>query len=493
MSALQQVRGVLQKRFVKLFALTALLIWVANVCLDLKYSVHDPDIWWHLRVGDWILENHGVPHIGILSRTAANTPWVAYSWGYEVLLSLAYRCFGLLGVGFFGTALTLAVAVMVFWMLHRLSGRFWVSCGLSVAACYPVLFTLMPRPVFFTMILFIITLTLILEANRSGRVQPLYWLPLVFAVWANLHIQFAYGLLVLGIFVAVNLAQRWFQKLNIYPGSLHPSVLPGDRLLLILAGCMAATCIGPNWFHLYEVIFEYTKAKYAYSMMIELQAINFRFSENYVQLLLTAAGFFALGRQKKLDPFLLVLLTICSVVAFRTMRDSWFICFPAAACIADIVRQEKDFDQPETALEWAGVAAVVCVGVWLLAPGKDFTERGLDNSISDFFPVNAVNFLRKNPVPGPLYNDLTWGGFLTWYTPGYPVAIDGRNDLYGDALDEVFVKSERAEPSYTTDPYLNESGVVLLRRVLPLARQLSLDSRFKIIYEDALSVVFVHQ
>src|ERR1035438_4521968 len=37
----------------------------------LKYCVLDLDIWWHLKVGDWILANRAVPHTGILSRTAA--------------------------------------------------------------------------------------------------------------------------------------------------------------------------------------------------------------------------------------------------------------------------------------------------------------------------------------------------------------------------------------------------------------------------------------
>ena len=56
--------------------------------LALKLTVRDLDNWWHLKVGDWILQNHAFPHTGIFSATAANRPWAAYSWGYEILLSL---------------------------------------------------------------------------------------------------------------------------------------------------------------------------------------------------------------------------------------------------------------------------------------------------------------------------------------------------------------------------------------------------------------------
>jgi hypothetical protein len=88
---------------------------------------------------------------------------------------------------------------------------------------------------------------------------------------------------------------------------------------------------------------------------------------------------------------------------------------------------------------------------------------------------------------------LGWGGFLMWYMPDYPVAIDGRNDLYGDQLDELFYASQSAEPGYTTDPYLNEAGIVLLSADLPLAKVLTADSRFQLIYQDQLAVVFAHR
>ena len=121
-------------------------------------------------------------------------PWIAYSWGYEVLLSRAYAWFGLVGFAMFGILLTMAVTFALFWMLHRLSGRFWVAWILALVGSFAYLFSLMPRPVFVTMILFTIVLTFLLEAQRTGRMQLLWWLPLVFVLWANIHIQFIYGL-----------------------------------------------------------------------------------------------------------------------------------------------------------------------------------------------------------------------------------------------------------------------------------------------------------
>jgi hypothetical protein len=492
-SFIEELRPLLRLRWLQLCALVALLTGVGVVAFQRKLCVLDLDLWWHLKVGDWIVEHLAVPHTGILSRTAANRPWVAYSWGYEVLLSRAYAWFGLLGIGIFGTLLTLAVAYAIYWMVRRLSGQFWLACVLTGVVCSAFLFNGMPRPYFFSMVLFAVTLTLLLEANRSGRMQNLYWLPPIFLLWANLHIQFIYGLFLVGLLVALTLAQQLASTLGIAPRFLLPSTLPARNLVVLFAVCTLATLVGPNFYHPYVAVYEYSKAKFAYSVILELQPLPFRWYSDYAQLLLTAAGFFAVGWQKKLDPFKLALLTVASVVAYRTMRDAWFICIPAAACLADFHAPEAECDHPETWFEKAGVALAVVLLLALFSRGTDFNQRGFDRAISAQYPVNAINFLRRNPVPGPLYNNLNWGGFLMWYMPDYPVAIDGRNDLYGDDLDRLFVDSENAEASYKTDPYLNEAGVVLLDSQLPLAKILTVDPRFQLVYHDGTATVYARR
>jgi hypothetical protein len=494
MSTLGELRQLLRLRALQRLTLVTLLASLGWYGLRLKVCILDLDIWWHLKVGNWIVQNRAVPHAGILSRSAATMPWVAYSWGYEVLLSRAYSWFGLVGVGLLGIFLTLAVAYTVFWMLFRLSRHFWGACVLATITCSAFLFNLLPRPVFLSMVLFMVALTLILEAQRSKRIQTLYWLPPIFVLWANVHIQFIYGLFLLGLLLGVNLLGLTTESLKIKPAWLCFRRLPIQPLAAVFAASILGTCIGPYSFRLYQVIYQYSTAQLPYALIQELQPINFRFADHYVQLLLTATGFFAVGWQKKIDPFKLALLIIASVVAYRTMRDSWFICVVAAACIADTVRAtESEADRPASRLEMAGLGVVLMVILLLLARNEGFTERGLDDTVSGSFPVRAVNFVRQSNLPGPLYNSFDWGGFLIWYLPDYPVVIDGRNDLYGDELDRRFVAVENGDASYATEPYLDHSGIVLLRKGLLLADRLNNDPRFRLIYEDQLAVVFVRQ
>jgi hypothetical protein len=76
--------------------------------------------------------------------------------------------------------------------------------------------------------------------------------------------------------------------------------------------------------------------------------------------------------------------------------------------------------------------------------------------------------------------------------PQYPVAIDGRNDLYGDDLDRTFYKAQDAL-EYRNDPYLAKAGCVLLAKERPLAIALKYDPRFVEVYEDPIAIIFARR
>jgi hypothetical protein len=493
MSAPDELRSLLRIRPIQLAALGLLLALVIWQALRLKFFVLDLDVWWHLKVGEWIVAHRAFPHTGILSRTAATRPWAAYSWGYELLLARFYHWLGLVGMGIYGTILTVGVAAAIFAMTRKLAGSFWAAYLITAAAATAFLFNLMPRPVFFSMMLYCAELTILFEAERRESFKALYWLPALFFLWGNFHIQFIYGLFVLTVFVASHAPLAWVRRQGWRPDWLAPSALPVRLLFLVLAACAVASCIGPNTYHVYEVVYGYVRSQFPYRFIREFQPLNFRAYSHFVQLLLTGAAFFALGRQSKLSLFKLLLLAAASAVAYRTMRDSWFICIAAAACLADSFWKGEPQDREFSWLELSGPAVALAVCMALFARNTDFNQAGLDTAISSQFPVKAVNFLRQNPRPGPLYNTFDWGGFLTWYMPDFPVAIDGRTDLYGDELDERFFKTANGDESYSEDPYLNEAGIILLQKEAPLVIVLGVDQRFQKIYEDKLAVVFVRR
>ncbi len=487
MKILAELKELLRLRILQLSALVSLLAGLAALSIVPKSPVRDADVWWHLKVGDWILQNHAFPHVGIFSRTAGANPWVAYSWGYELMLSRAYAWFGLMGLALFGILLTVAVAWVFFWMLNRLSGSFWRAWIVCAVGSMAFLFNLLPRPVFFSMMLFMATLVVLLEAHRSGRTKPLYWLPVIFICWANLHIQFVYGLFVLALFVGINVIQAACKSRGIAPSWLAPQTIAPKVLIGLLLVCAAACCVGPYSYHLFGVVLEYSKSKVPYLYSQELQPPDFKHPSDYFLVLLALAGFHAVAWRKKIDLFKLVLLSIASVLAFRTLRDAWFLAVCAGAFVADLPTDDGD-RRGMKIHELLSVAAGLAILLFLITENTDFNTRELDRAISMDYPVNAVNYLRRHPVPGPLYNDFGWGGFLIWYMPEYPVAIDGRNDLYGDEVDLMTYNSMAG--SYGSDRYLQEAGLVLIPRETPLATVLSGDPQFRVVFEDRLAVVF---
>lgn len=475
-------------------ALLTLLGLVAHREIMDCNAVLDFDIWWHLRVGRWISENLSVPHTGLFSRTAADRPWVAYSWGFEVLVSQVERWFGLVGLTIFCAVLVLLVVFALYWLLRRVSGDFWTAWALTAVGTWAIYHNTAPRPVLFSIAFFCIVLGLILETNLTSSARPLYWLPPIFLLWANLHIQFIYGLFLLTLFVLVVALQQLAQS----RGISHPffryreAAIPLKSLLGILAASFVATLIGPYSFRLYQVIAEYAGSTASYEWISELQALSFRNSAHYAQLLITVAAFLALGRSRKgVDPFKLALLTIATVVAYRTTRDSWFICIPALAVIAEELAPEKP--ESESHLQTGlGLVAAVAV-VLLLAWSYEISDQTLKAKMKGKFPVDSVEFIRAAKLPGPIYNTLNFGGYLIWSLPDHPVSIDGRNDLYGDTVDARYWNTLRGRPEWVADPDINNANTLLVDRAYPLVDFVASDPRFQRVFMDARSVVFVRR
>jgi hypothetical protein len=478
-------------RPLQLAVLTALLSATALLSLHRKLSVLGADIFWHLKTGDWILQHHAFPRLGLFSRTAADRPWLAYSWGYEVLLARAYSWAGLRGIAIYGAALTVLVAFSIFWMTRRLSGRFYYSGLLAAIACYSFqLFHVVPRPAFFSMAWFALVLLVLFDAQRTGRAQRLTWLPILFLLWANLHIQFVYGLAAVALLLAINLAQQIAERVGLPTGYLTPRQLPTARLAIIFVLCVMATLVGPYSYELYGIIYRYSQAKVPYSVVWELQPFALRGYASYLQLLVAVAAFIAVGWQKRLDLFKLALLVLTTAFALRTQRDAWFQCIAAAACIAGAMREDELAEPAETSLQLAGVLVAVVLIATLGAPKIAFSEHALRRAMSNYFPIDAADYIQQRALPGPLWNPFDWGGFLVWYLPDYPVAIDGRTDLYGDAMLKRFQETQNGATDYRSDPYLAESRVVLTRTRDPLARLLENDPRYDELYSDSIATVF---
>src|SRR5262249_1019944 len=136
---------------------------------------------------------------GIFSQSSTQ-PWIASSWGYELLVAAAYKLLGLRMLPCLLMCFKAALAVLTFLLAGGMRGGFWLALSVSVVAQY-ALGNVQPGPAYFSILFFGIELVILLDARRSGNSRPLWWLVPLFLMWANLHVQFAYGVVVLVLFV----------------------------------------------------------------------------------------------------------------------------------------------------------------------------------------------------------------------------------------------------------------------------------------------------
>jgi hypothetical protein len=471
----------------------------------------DADIWWHWRVGQWILTSHHFPHQGLFSQYGETHPWRAYSWGFEVMLAKVFAHFGLLGFPIFFMVVEVILALVLFRILRDLSGTFWGALLLAAATLMAIGPNLVGRPVMFSILLFTVELGILFQACQTGRWQLLYWLPPLFLLWANLHIQFVYGLFPLGLFVVLETMDSWVQRFHL-PGwlrRLRPASL--TSLWIVLGLSLVATLANPYMAGLYRVVWIYAGTKTAFTYISEMHANSFRQSAHYVELLLAVGAFFFLGRCRAADRFKLLLLVSGSLIAFRSARDAWFIAIPAALVIADSWRtrrqecpEHEGMAERKTGGQKSEVPAehigALQLTVILLGVAGILTLHGLDSgfsraaamkAIENVYPMRAVRFVRQRNPPGPLYNSFNEGGFLIGNLPEYPVSIDGRADLYPDEFLAHYMSVAGAGPDWQQDPTLERANLVILEPYLPLARELEHDSRFQVVYSDEQATVFI--
>jgi hypothetical protein len=56
--------------------------------------LNDPDTFWHIRTGQWILDHWQFPTTDVFSYTAAGNRWISTEWLSEVIFAIAFKAGG---------------------------------------------------------------------------------------------------------------------------------------------------------------------------------------------------------------------------------------------------------------------------------------------------------------------------------------------------------------------------------------------------------------
>ncbi|MDX1437217.1 MAG: hypothetical protein R3335_10430 [Anaerolineales bacterium] len=488
-------------RLVHAITLLAVFAMAARISVD-------TDTWWHLRAGEWILENRAILQVDVFSYTRAGAPWNYPGWLVELPMYLIYSVFGPGGLNLW-TAAMVTLAFAFVW--PALSGGVFLRAFTVVLAAAASGVYWAARPYLVTFVLAAVFVW-VLEDFRWRDRDRLWLLPLLMIVWANSHGGFAVGIILIGIY-GLDFTIRWLGD-RFYPGgraqethSVEQSGLSPKLRKLFLIGLLtlAAVAINPSGPRMLLYPINTVSIGGLQDFIAEWQSPNFH--ETRVQpflllLLLTFGAVGSSGRRIQISDFLLVaVFTTLSLVAARNIalfaitaplvltRHAALLISLAARRFGLKLKLTSGSGQSRIVGMLNLVILAVLLAAVLIKAASVYPEPVNTAYFDETYPTAAVAYLNESNPEGRLFNSYNWGGYLVWSLPDYPVFIDGRTDLFNDELIDAWIQVIRAEDDWEDVIRSWDVHLVLLEPSYPLASQLRAE-HWNILHEDAISVLF---
>jgi len=462
---------------------------VALAFLTARLNLPDPDVWWHLAVGEEILATGQWPTQDTYSYTAAGNEWIAYEWLGEVALAQVASWGGFTSLTIFLILLCSLFLLLVYRYAYLVTGHS-KAAFLATALVWPlsaVVYTLRPQLLGYVFL----TLTLVcLESFRRGGRKAIWALPLVFLVWVNTHGTFIFGLFLLGWFWLSSLVR--FER-----GGLKSEPLaPKDRrlLLAVLVACVLVLFLTPYGARIAAYPFQMALLQPTnFANIVEWQPVPFELvlGKYFLLLLLAFLGLQlvrpATFRLFDTGLFFLTLYMACVHRRFLVFFAIAFAPLLATQLSAWLTPYQQARDKYALNVALLLLALIGMVGYF---PGPEKMEE----VVAKRFPRDAVAYLQENPVPGPMLNHYAFGGYLIWARRPHPqVFVDGRVDFYEySGVFGDYLNITRLAPNTLFLLRKYKVQACLLERSAPLATFLAALPEWEQVFSDEVSVVYVY-
>lgn len=468
----------------------------AAAVLQIALSPVDPDYWWHLTTGRWILDHRAIPTTDSFSVTHGGQNWYAHEWLAELLLAIGDKIGGY-ALNIVITALIVAAGA---WFLGRACRQYGLgtlpSLLLVAGGSFFIINFLAVRPQVWGWALLAVLLHELCAHDAANR--TLWRLPLLFALWVNIHLSVEIGagaLFVYGLHRGLCwlLARRSGTCATSEAARLKHTILVG-------IACAVALCVNPRgpaliWFT--RVYANPNAERWKY--IGEWQRPQFVGNERYLFIaggIVLALVVLAMLTRRALWPGLLLLLF--AAAALRANRYGPLfgtIAVPATGwLLGRAFGRARGFAPVRiapalTAVLWLAAVVAIGVGAWRRGP----TElRRMADPRPGGYPAAAVAYVKNNAPPGGVISEYGWGGFLIYsFYPQRRVYMDGREEMYGETFFHQFVQTIAGAPGWQQQLDRYGVTVAILQPNEGLAVAMSKDAGWRAVYQDNIAVVFV--
>lgn len=439
--------------------------------------LNDPDTYWHIATGMWILQHHAVPHADPFSYTLSGAPWVAHEWLSEVLMAIAYRADAWSGIQIlFGIAAATTFGVLARYLARCLNQP--ASSVVFVLGIACVSSSLLARPHLLALAALTQWTVSLVKAREQGT-EPSPLLLLLMVIWANLHASF-----ILGLALTVPIA------LEAIVEAKSERMRTVRRWGLFLGAAIAASLLTPNGWQGLAFPFQLMHLASAASIG-EWSPTNFQTLQP-LEGALVALIYVAFSRDVRLPFWRLITLLGLIHLALAHSRHQMLAGVVGAILLARPLAHafaEAAVETPsrQSSLRWA-LGGLACMTLLTAIRLAHPFERADDPAS----PITAVDHVPVEVQREHVFNSYEFGGYLIF--KGIKPFIDGRADMYGDEFISAYLDASR--PNRAAFERLVERydiRWVILAPRSPVVDMVDALPQWQRLYADRTSVVYVRQ
>jgi hypothetical protein len=272
---------------------------------------------------------------------------------------------------------------------------------------------------------------------------------------------------------------------------------------MLLAGCIAATCVNPYGWTMYPWIFQLLGNDYfmntnlawlspdfhalgamRYELFILILPLILALSKRRPSLTALAISILwlhaALNGQRYIALWVVVTVPL---VARLSMSIPWFADIVARLRITPEVR--SFFTTSPRPSRWIATATIV-----LALVGWSRVSDGFAAISPHRIPTKALDELVKRAEGKVVFNHYNWGGYITWR--GWPRVlnwIDDRNEVHGQAHIEEYFSIMDAKGPWREKLAERNVSLVCAPPHKPLIERLAADPDWREVYRDEYAVI----
>ncbi len=408
----------------------------------LLQPIRSADFWWHLKVGEIVLEERTVPRVDRFSSIMAGQPYIYQSWLAGVCFALLFRWGGAGAVVVAHAGLLVAAYALLWASCRKGSGHPLVATACTFVAMVVCGGNWGIRPQSFSTFFFALFFWLLVRHGVGERV-PFWAFPLGMLFWANLHGAFVLGLGLLGAALVGEIVAGF------WPGRPF-AVVPVRRLAglaVAFAASVAATLVNPVGPRIYAYLGTIQRNPVIHRAIAEWQPprvdspVGGAFYASLFGLFFSLLYF---GHRPHPRAALWLLGTGC--LALGGVRSILWYTFPMALLGAEATRGLRlRPPAPPTKIQALAnsLFLALCVGLVLLAlpPLKAHLPLPPDLRyvVAPDTPVRAADYIQRHALSGPIFHRMEYGDYLLWrFYPQRRVFVDPRIELYSPELWEGY-------------------------------------------------------